>query len=200
MNTYCRHLYLLITLAIITGCKEKPTSITSMPKTGDHYKDSTISDVMEKFGLAYAERSNGPDSSMIFYGTRPFDTSFLVRLTTKSSEIMGVYYEVLPIYHNKINDVSVDGSHLLFFDGYTFKLDLAKWGQIKKLAEQLLSMDSSFRNNDDCQDCEYYVLSYNSKSIRSNIGNRSKYELFYDTLNDLFLKSFIQRRKPIKHK
>ncbi len=97
----------------------------------------------------------------------------------------------MPSYYN-VNDFGAQENHLLFFEGYSFTLDSAKWQIIKSKAEDLLR-DTTFRNSPGCRDCQEYGLSYNFKS---KVDNGVKYEPFYTFLKEQFLEKFTQKRKP----
>jgi len=137
---------------------------------------------------------------MIFYGARTFDTSFLIHIVKGSSEIDGVYYELLPTYHRNINAfATTTGSELLFFEGYSFVLDSAKWEVIKNMIKKIQQGDTgSQKSKGEYTDGETYGLYYDSmKMIKRNGDNIIPYQSFYKFLKDSFLEDFIRKRKPV---
>jgi len=197
-----KNMLFLLLYIFYFSCQEKkntPNTPNTLSSQNDRYRDSSFNFITKKFGLSY-QNSRMDKNSLIFYGARTFDTSFLIELKQTVNEISGVYYEVLPYYHNNVNDFSIEKNQLLFFEGYSFILDSIQWKTIKTMAEKMLASDTSFKNNDGCRDCPEYVLSYDLKSSKSNIKSQIKYETFYKFLKDFFLENFIQRRKPIKSK
>jgi hypothetical protein len=170
-----------------------------MVNQNSKYRDSSINFIMKKFELLYPENFKSDSNSLVFYRTATFDTSFLIHLKQEPSGINGAYYEVLPSYHNNVNDFATE-DQLLFFEGYSFTLDPTKWAIMKRMAEKMLSSDTSFKSNEGIRDGEEYVLSYNFKSSKSHIDNNGEYESFYKFLKELFLEKFIQKRKPFVYR
>lgn len=179
------------------GCREKSSNSRDIPVKDNLNNDSLFNSVVKEFTLPYPENFKLDSNTLIFFGSRPFDTSFLVHLKNGSKEIEGTYYEVIPTYHMDINNFSVPANKLLFFEGYSFILDTSKWQKIKSRTEGLLLDTTSFNIYNACRDCEVYGLYYSTKS---NIGNAIKYHPFYKYLKEVFLDSFIQRRKPVMYK
>lgn len=196
-----RNIFFLIALCLLyIGCREKENTSPVTPSVSNHYRDSSLNFIGKKFELSYPENFTLDSNSLIFYRTATFDTSFLIHLKRGRNGINGVYYELLPSYHNNVNDFATEENQLLFFEGYSFTLDSTKWLIIKRMAEKMLSSDTSFKSNEGIRDGKEYVLSYNFKSSKSHIDNNSEYESFYEFLKGSFLENFIQRRKPIMHK
>jgi hypothetical protein len=152
---------------------------------------------MQQFTLPYPENFEFDSNTLVFYGSRPFDTSFLIHLRNGERGITGVYYEVIPTYHTEINNFATPKNKLLFFEGYSFVLESSKWQKIKTRADDLLKSNSAFNVNEACRDCAVFGLCYGTKS---NFGNANKYGPFYGFLKEYFLDSFIVRRKPIMYK
>ncbi len=189
---------ILLLFFFYIGCKEKTNTSNTGLSINDRYRDSSFNFIRKKFGLPYSEDYRLDSNSLVFYGTRTFDTSFLIELKQTASKVNGVYYEVLHTYHNNVNDFSIEENQLLFFEGYSFTLDTAKWEKIRALAQKMLTIDTSIYSNNGCRDCPEYVLCYNLKIGKSNKENQTKYDTFYIFLKDLFLENFIQRRKLVK--
>jgi hypothetical protein len=191
-------IFVLLLFFFSIGCKEKKNTSTAELSINDRYRDSSINFIRKKFGLPHSEDYKTDSNSFVFYGTRTFDTSFLIEVKQTAGEIKGIYYEVLPNYHSNVNDFSIEENQLLFFEGYSFTLDTTKWEKIKTLAQKTLLMDTGFEANNGCRDCPEYILCFNSKSGKSNVKSLAKFEALLDFLKDLFLENFIKRRKPIK--
>jgi hypothetical protein len=179
------------------GCKEESNSPQSTISPYNSSNDSLFNSVIRQFALPYPENFRLDSNTIIFYGSRPFDTSFLIHLKKETQKITGVYYEVIPTYHNDLNNYAVSASKLLFFEGYSFILDSSKWKEVKDQTTKLLSDSTTFNIKEACRDCEVYGLYYDSKS---NIGNITKYRPYYKFFKEAFLDSFILRRKPIMYK
>ena len=74
----------------------------------------------------------------------------------------GVFYEALPEYHRNDEDYADAKASLLFFDGYSFKVDSAKWEQIINNARnKILIHEDTLSKNEACADCPFYFLSHN---------------------------------------
>jgi hypothetical protein len=176
------------------GCKEKLNSPQSTISQFNSINDSLSSSIVKKFALPYPQNFKLDSNTLIFYGSRPFDTSFLFQLRNEPQEISVVYYEVIPTYHYELNNFSDPANKLLFFEGYSFILDSSKWKEVKDRADRLLEGGSTFDIKEACMDCAIFGLYYGTKS---NIGNTTKYSPFYNFLKEYFLDSLIVRRKPI---
>ena len=188
-------IFLIIISSPFFGCRNQDRQPLINPNL-----DSSLTQVTKKFCLPYPTdlRLNG--NSMIFYGARTFDTSFLIHIVKGSSEIDGVYYELLPTYHRNINAfATTTGSELLFFEGYSFVLDSAKWEVIKNMIKKIQQGDTgSQKSKGEYTDGETYGLYYDSmKMIKRNGDNIIPYQSFYKFLKDSFLEDFIRKRKPV---
>lgn len=194
-----KRLLILISIQslLYVACREKANIHQSSISRGDSRNDSLINSQLKKFALPYPENFKSDSNTLIFYGSRPLDTSFLIQINKGLQEINGVYYEIIPANHNDLSDFADPEKKLLFFEGYSFTLDSSKWEKLEGDAEKLLMDNSTFNVNSGCMDCEVYGLYYGAKS---NIGNGIKYRPFYKSFKGMFLDSFIARRKPIMHK
>ncbi|MBN8878449.1 MAG: hypothetical protein J0I32_12975 [Sphingobacteriales bacterium] len=188
-------MYVLILLC--TGCAERSNNPQVSIIYNEERGDSLFYSVIKKFSLPYPDDFVLDSNALIFYGSRPFDTSFLIHLKNESQEIAGVYYEVIPTYHNDIDNFAVKANKILFFEGYSFILESSKWEEIKKQAERLLKDSAAFNISNACRDCEVYGLRYGSKS---NVGNTVKYKPYYKYLKEVLLDSLVVKRKPIMYK
>lgn len=153
---------------------------------------------MEKFELPYLNSSNLDSNSLVFYNTRTFDTSSLLYLKHEGTETRGVYYEILPNYHNSINSFAFEKNQLLFFDGYSFTIDSGDWARIKNFSLLLLAKDSSFNINLGCRGCEEYALFFNHKSSKADYKSDSMHIRFINLVKKLFLDDLIKKRGILK--
>ena len=122
----------------------------------------------------------------------PFDTSFLIHLKREPKTITGMYYEVIPIYHNEFKNFAVPENKLLFYEGYSFMLESSEWQEIEDQVDKLLSEKAPFDINVGCMDCELYGLHHSNRSI---IGGTTTYKPLYQFLKGRFLDRFITKRK-----
>ena len=192
-----KNIFVLLLYFLCSSCQEKRYNAEEyIVDPNNRYEDSTLSFAMKKFGLPYQGKNYKSDSnSLVFYCLRSFDSSFLINIRQEASGINGAYYVEMPSYYNK-NDFGAEENYLLFFEGYSFTLDSAKWQIVKRKTVELLS-DTSFKNSPGCRDCKEYGLSHNFKS---KIDNGVKYEPYYEFLKELFLQNFIEKRKTILYK
>jgi hypothetical protein len=178
---------IVLILMIFCGCNSESSHPSLAVK-----KDSSFTIIAQQFGLGAQL-----DSSFLFYGNRPFDTSFALLITVDSNGGKGVYCEVNPTYHNNINEFAIEENQLLFLESYSFKINDTVLKEVHDQATALLNNDSTYKTNKACRDCPEFGLSYNG---RQNIDNNIKYEPFYGYLKQLFLSKFIATRKPIMKK
>jgi hypothetical protein len=139
------------------------------------------------------------ENALFFCHQQVFDTSFLVHLQKENGTVHGVLYEVLPTYHRDVNTFAEEEEELLFFEGYSFKIDTAKWNSIKKMANALLLQErDSGQNYKSCYDCPlYFVLHDSTTAINFGV----KPQLFKDFdkyMKDSLLKKYIERRRLVK--
>ncbi|HYM93330.1 MAG TPA: hypothetical protein VET23_04270 [Chitinophagaceae bacterium] len=187
-----KNIFLLCLCFLYYSCQEKANNVKENIVTqSNRYEDSTLSFVMKKFGLPQLQSDRSDSNTLVFYCLRSFDSSFLIHLRQEPNGINGAYYVEMPSYYN-VNDSGAKENQLLFFEGYSFTLDSAKWQIVKDKAEELLR-DTIFKNSPGCRDCKEYGLSYD---LKSKIDNGIKYEPFYRFLKEQFLEKFIQKRKP----
>jgi hypothetical protein len=178
-------------------CRETPKKYQDLISKHDFSNDSLFTSVLKTFTLPYSANLELDTNSLIFFGSRPFDTSFLIHLKIDSKEVTGVYYELIPTYHTELEHFADETSKLLFFEGYSFILNQENWKSIKDQANSMVANNQPFNLNDACMDCEVFGLYYDGKG---NIGNAVRFRPFYKFLKNLFLDSFIVKRKPIIYK
>jgi hypothetical protein len=139
--------------------------------------------IIAKFTLPYRENLYDDTNSLIFYYTKPFDTSFLVHLRNINNEIAGTYYQTLPEFHSNLEGYSEDNIKFLLFDGFSFIIDKKIWDSIRYKANELFNKNGPVKSK-VCFDCMSYFLAYNSKQQYDNKEN----EIYFRNLAG-FLKS-----------
>jgi hypothetical protein len=182
--------FTIIVLTLNVGCNAQ-----SPKRNGDTVIANEIDPILFKFGLPYDENLLTDSSSLFFYYLKPFDTSFLVHLRRTDNKVLGTYYSVLPSYHRDVEDYYNEESKLLFFEGFSFKIDIIKWQQIKDRSFQLLKSNST-SSNGSCFDCAYYFLSHNGLKIQENQNNRKLFEDYLLFLKKELINQFNEIRKP----
>ena len=179
------------------ACTYKKKDISAQSLVDNPIIDSSVRLTLEKFCLQYDASFVLDTNSLIFYRKSTFDTSFLIHLRKDASRIRGVYYEVLPSYHNDIDDYSISENELLFFEGYSFSIDSLQWEEIKTKAEKIVN-NKQDKNSEACRDCAEYGLYFGhlfrSGSIRSELPS------LYHFIKGFLLDRFIKQRVPIWHK
>ena len=163
-------------------------------------QDSLVNTMVKRFNLPFPVDLMLDSNSLIFYGNRTFDTSFLLQLKKDKDLMRGTYYEALPEYHLNLNDVKTAEHQILFFEGYSFILDLKNWPIIEDKLKGIPPTDTSRMNNPSVLDGFKYGLCYNFTIRRSNPVNCDKYETFYRFIKDTLLRDIIQQRIPTRHK
>ncbi len=188
--------YIIVLLSFLSlcsaGCKNDPDNQSKSPVETKSFNDSLLNSVLRLFAVPYSENLTLDSNSIIFYGSRPLDTSFLIHLKREPKAITGMYYEVDPFYHNDFTNFAVPESKLLFYEGYSFTLESSRWQEIKDQADKLLSENAPFDINIACMDCAQYGLHHGNRSV---IGRAIIYKPFYQFLKGRFLDSFIAKRK-----
>jgi hypothetical protein len=169
--------------------------------------ESAISDtasgmdiIVKKFSLSYPKNLNVDSNTLIYCYSKPLDTSFLIHIVKKSDQINVVYYEILPDYHRSINDFADTKSELLFFEGYSFKIDSVIWDQIKIAAQKLTTIKPTASKAGGCADCGFCSIYYDYNFKLSDRASRPQYDSFTKFLRDSLLYQVINKRKPIRNK
>jgi hypothetical protein len=88
----------------------------------------------------------------------------------------------------------------LYFEGYSFTIDTAKWRRVKIRAAGMLADTNTVFSNDGCADCGFGMVAHDFKIRRTNNQNRSLYDEYARWLKDSILKRFVEKRKPIMTK
>lgn len=155
-----------------------------------------------KFSIPYDKSLNCDSNNLIFLKESNFDTSYLLHISRQGSKLRGVYYMVLPQYHRDLEDYYDKEQELLFFEGFSFKLNNMQWEIIKKKTEETISkMIDSSRSGSTCFDCPSYSIFYNKK--RRVSGNSKLQDDFksYDVfLRNNFINQILKERSSVKNK
>lgn len=162
--------------------------------------DSSVCTIIKKFNLPYTGNLSLDSNSLIFYGDRAFDTSFLLHVRKDIGKINVTYYEVLPNYHRFLNDVRVSDRQALFFEGYGFVLDSSTWKIIKNKAAELPPTDTNTKSNPIVRDGDHFAFLSDMGVKKSNSMTSVQYAVFYKFLKDSLLDDLINERIPIMHK
>lgn len=186
----------------IMGCRNdsKNDLNTISIVRGKTDKDSIAESIIEKFSLPYANILKTDSNSLFFYCSRAYDTSSLIHIQKRLTEIRGIFYQMLPIYHRFTNDFNDPKTKLLFFEGYSFIIDTSTWQKIKSRAETIIQADKKVRKNVSFTDGATYALYYNLQSSHGNTYNDTLYEDLDSFCKESFLDSFFKARKPLMHK
>lgn len=189
----------VIVLLICISCKqqeskEKETelkSIDSLPPV--------LMSTIEKFAIPF--NGSMPDRNELFFcSSNTFDTSFLVHFKKLNDNIYGVLYEVLPAYHRDIEDFTDEKDQLLFFEGYSFRIDTIRWMNIIGKANELLKGKDRWKSNKSCFDCPLFFLAYDLKTTISYGQDQALFEEFAQYLKDSLLCHYINKRQPVLHR
>jgi hypothetical protein len=185
----------ILVLLSIVGCNGQNNNNNLSKNKEKVTANIKLNSTLSKFFLVSGDNTITDKSSLIFYKLKSFDTSFVVKLQKNNREIFGVYYEVLPSYHRDVEDYFTEDDKVLYFDGYSFKLDTASWNKMVNQAEQLLSSDSSLTNK-ACFDCASYFLAYDNRVLVDNNQNLKLFELYTLFVKSTFIDKINKLRKP----
>lgn len=150
--------------------------------------------LFDKFGRPGVPAS---DDGFYFAKSRPFDTCFVLIMRKQPDGIRGFYYETLPDYHNGLYDYMSRSEELLYFDGFSFKVDSLAWDKIVTGSEELLANPNHEREV-DCLDCGEYVLAYDSKKTRSNFDAMKSFESYEKDLKKILLYDIFKKKISIE--
>lgn len=134
-------------------------------------------------------------NSMIFSCVRTFDTSSLIHIQLYGGHFKVRYYEMLPAYHQNINDFSNENNELLFFEGYSFTIDSIIWKKVILKAEEVLQASVSSERL-RYKDASYYALYSGTQQRKGDSNDEDLFEGFDAFLKALFLQRCINARKP----
>lgn len=191
---------LVIVCFLFAKCvnKENVTVIRDHPKISD--SDSSLKQMLKTFALPYSELMEFDSSSLVYYRSSSYDTSFLLQIKSQNNSIKGVFYEILPEYHRFPTDYADKSSKLIFFEGYSFIIDSLTWDSVTTLAKIFLQKKENQSKKGKYTDGATYALYYGGESIHGNSNNADPFEKFYSFLRTQFLDKYLQLRKPIMHK
>lgn len=152
---------------------------------------------IKRFSLPYDTSLKCDSNAMIFLKEASFDTSYLLHIVKSGSKIRGVCYIVPPSYHRDLQDFYEHEHQLLFFDGFSFRLNTGQWEMLKRATNEAISkMTDSSINSSVCYDCPGYSLIYDNKR-RSTVSSQLR-EIFknYDTfVRDSLINPLLAKRE-----
>ena len=195
-----RVLSLVVLLFSCVSClQQKGREKFVKENTFDSIPEYWISQI-EKFSIPFSREM--PDSNALFFcDLEVFDTSFLVHFRKENNTVNGVFYEVLPAYHLGVENFADEKDQLLFFEGYSFKIDTSRWANIVKQANVLLKLEKDTgQKYRGCFDCAPDFLMHDSKMAVVFGKHRENFERFGQYLKDSLLNQYITKRQPVLHK
>jgi hypothetical protein len=201
MNYNSRIVALLLTVIFFARCSSNNNS-NEGSKVSDQKQNAGRfeRELLTKFALPYSTDFIVDSNALIFYCARNFDTSSLIHIQYIKPEIKGIYYQVLPTYHQNVNDFATEENNLLFFEGYSFVLDSSTWLQVKNRAVVILGMKDSLTKADKYIDDTKYGLLHNSQALYGDGNYEDLYSEFDSFLKRKFLQKIIYSRKPTMKK
>lgn len=171
-------LVVFFALVFVPGCKSKgPYQLQERKHPVTLNQDALI----KKFCLPYDENFLTDSNSLIFYHTQSFDTNYLIHIKYINGDVVGSYYETLPKFHRDLEGYDEKDIQILFFDGFSFKIDGKRWDNIKFIANEMHINDSSTQSK-LCFDCDSYFLAYNSRVWYDSRENSQKLTKINDYL------------------
>jgi len=188
----------IVTIILLSSCRNGSEAIEKKDtNTSNDYGGFDSFPIESRFTLPYPDNLQLDSNSLLFYRTSSFDTCLLIHFYKKNNSIKVVCYETLPAYHRFINDYADAKSHLLFFEGYSFTIDSARWISVKMKAEKMLADSNTKFTNDRCADCGFGLISHNFKTRRTNNANRILYDDYALWIKDSILKQIIEQRRQV---
>lgn len=152
---------------------------------------------IKKFSLPYSTPIELDTNSLIFMKEKSFDTSYLLHIHKHGSTVQGVCYIVLPSFHRDLEDYYDEKNKLLFFDGFSFNLNINQWERLReKTIDAIVHMSDSIRSISTCLHCPSYSLYFNKQ--KRETGNSKLQENFrdYDTfILDTIIYPILAKRK-----
>src|SRR4051812_12926927 len=91
-----------ILLFVLTKCGDLASDSVSKVEDGISTEDSTLAVFMQNFALPFSKNIKSDSDLLVFYCSRPYDTSSLIMLKREKNFVFGVYYQTLPEYHRFI--------------------------------------------------------------------------------------------------
>lgn len=190
---------------LVIGCiccthPKKPTGIAeNVMKESNSIPERWKSEI-DKFSIRLDSKM--PDENeLLFLCSRVFDTSYLIHLRKERDRTIGTFYEILPTYHRNINDFADENDQLLFFEGYSFKIDSARWAKVAEIANKIVNKKvDTVPKYTSCIECPSYYLMHNSKRAFRVDDNVNDFELFAKYLSDSLLSKYVSKWKPVLHK
>ena len=191
---------LVLVCFLLTKCDHKEDTLNAKTTANAADKDSLSKQVLQTFGLPYSEEMNFDSNSLAFYCSRAYDTSSLIEIKRQGNLVRGVYYEILPEYHRFMTDYADTSSKLIFFEGYSFKIDTATWKSVVDQARVVLQQKEGPGKNLKYTDGATYALYYDGQSKHGNSNDEASFEKFDRYLKGQFLEKYMKLRRPIMHK
>jgi hypothetical protein len=183
-----RAIPLFFLLSLLIGCAGETTeSNASLDK---EYLKAQI--ILEKFFTPHfnGKKIIADGNTLIFGKSDPMDTSFVVVLFKDSTlmvpanqghilPIYAYYYQITPVYHANLQDYIKKENEILYFDGYSFKIEPSLWTEIIEKSTDLFAQhtDTSYW---DCLDCTHYTVLHNLqvKNASNNDSTLLNFERF----------------------
>jgi len=185
------NLHLILTMLIL-ACSCNRQSKIGPTISAQKYRDESV---IEKFTLPFKSPLLSDSTSLFFYYTHSFDTSWLVHIVKTKTKIRGVYYSVLPTMHRDL-DSYPDSAGTLLFDGAGFVVSEAVWDSLVLKARDILTTDSLITET-GCLDCSEWCLEYASRRRISNNKNKSRFLDLSEYLRNTLLLHIIQLRREM---
>jgi hypothetical protein len=137
---------------------------------------------IQKFSLPYDTSFILDSNNLIFSKQVPFDTSYVIHLLSGKTGLLGVCYLILPSYHRDFEDYYDETSRLVFFDGFSFKLNEKDWNELKVQTREIMrTIPDTTDKPSPCFDCKSYSLFYDKRKINSMNGAMRKKFTSYDS-------------------
>lgn len=185
---------------LFAACDTKKTEAEGDLTLTSQTKKITVDSTIRKFCLSYPVNMQLDSNSFIFYCTRTFDTSSLIHIQKYDFAVRGVFYQMLPSYHQFSSDFADKKNELLFFEGYSFEIDPEIWKMIEQRTNILLHATDSLKPYKEFVDGSKYAIYYNLQSRYGGPDQEILYEDFYTFLKKSCLDKFMQLRKPKAYK
>lgn len=134
--------------------------------------------LLSKFNLHLDKSQFNDTNDLVFYRTKPFDTTFLVHIKPQGSQVVGNYYEVLPTYHRDTEGYTESNINFLFFQGFSFTIDQATWQGVKTAAGPIINDIGRGTGTNLCFDCSSYFFAYDKRGIYNDSVNKTNFEHF----------------------